>query len=239
MPTRAFSWLPTPPSWVAGAWDGVVRGGKWNPLCSPRLLWRGRILGDVTLLIARAHQGDQAANAQLFTAVYAELKRVAERQVRRVHETPMHTTTLVHEAYFRLAKHEALVMRDRAHFFAVAGRAMRQLLLDEVRARHTTKRSEDKGVPLDLLSGDVLNADALRTESDTDVFALDQALTQLSELDPALGQLVEMRFYAGLDLAEIAQITERSERSLKRDWRKARAFLHSILGKDDAYVTVS
>lgn len=190
-------------------------------------------MGEVTALIVLAHQGDQAANAQLFTAVYAELKRVAGRQVRRVHETPMHTTTLVHEAYFRLAKHEALVMRDRAHFFAVAGRAMRQLLLDEVRARHTTKRSEDKAVPLDLLSVDALNADALLTQSDTQVFALEQALTQLSAMDPALGQLVEMRFYAGLDLTEIAQMTDRSERSLKRDWRKARAFLHSVLGQSE------
>ncbi len=191
-------------------------------------------MGDVTALIARAHQGDQSANAQLFTAVYAELKRVAERQVRRVHETPMHTTTLVHEAYFRLAKHEALVMRDRAHFFAVAGRAMRQLLLDEVRARHTTKRSEDKAVPLDLLSLEALSTDALLTDSGAQVFALEQALQQLSEMDPALGQLVEMRFYAGLDLAEIAQITDRSERSLKRDWRKARAFLYAVLGQPDA-----
>lgn len=188
-------------------------------------------MGDVTALIARAHQGDQAAHAQLFTAVYAELKRVAERQVRRVYEAPMHTTTLVHEAYFRLAKQEALVMRDRAHFFAVAGRAMRQLLLDEVRARHTTKRSEDKGVPLELLSLEGITPDALLTESDSQVFALEQALTQLTAMDPALGQLVEMRFYAGLDLTEIAEITERSERSLKRDWRKARAFLHAVLGQ--------
>lgn len=191
-------------------------------------------MGEVTALIARAHQGDNAANAQLFTAVYDELKRVAERQVRRVHDAPMHTTTLVHEAYFRLAKHEALVMRDRAHFFAVAGRAMRQLLLDEVRARHTTKRSEDKAVPLDLLSVEALSADALLTDCGAQVFALDQALRQLSEVDPALGQLVEMRFYAGLDLAEIAQLTERSERSLKRDWRKARAFLHAVLAENDA-----
>jgi RNA polymerase sigma factor (TIGR02999 family) len=190
-------------------------------------------VGEVTALIARAHQGDNAANAQLFTAVYDELKRVAERQVRRVHEAPMHTTTLVHEAYFRLAKHEALVMRDRAHFFAVAGRAMRQLLLDEVRARHTTKRSEDKAVPLDLLSLEALSADALLTDGGAQVFALEQALRQLSEMDAALGQLVEMRFYAGLDLAEIAQITDRSERSLKRDWRKARAFLYAVLGQPD------
>lgn len=189
-------------------------------------------MGEVTALIGRAHQGDQAANAQLFTAVYAELKRVAGRQVRRMHESPMHTTTLVHEAYFRLARQEALVMRDRAHFFAVAGRAMRQLLLDEVRARHTTKRSEDKGIPLELLSIEALNADAMLTGCDTQVFALEQALQQLSAADGALGQLVELRFYAGLDLSEIAQMTERSERSLKRDWRKARAFLHAVLGRD-------
>jgi RNA polymerase sigma factor (TIGR02999 family) len=182
-------------------------------------------VGDVTALIARAHDGDQAASTQLFTEVYAELKRVAERQVRRVQQTPMHTTTLVHEAYFRLAKPEALVMRDRAHFFAVAGRAMRQLLLDEVRSRQTVKRSEGQAVSLDDVA-----QEAIITQSDTQVFALEQALTQLTAMDAELGQLVEMRFYAGLNLDEIAEITQRSERSLKRDWRKARAFLHASLG---------
>jgi len=186
-------------------------------------------MGEVTALIALAHAGDRVASAKLFTDVYGELKRIAERQIRRIHGAPLHTTALVHEAYFRLAKPESLTMRDRAHFFAVAGRAMRQLLLDEVRARHSVKRSEHRAVSLDaeiLEQGDV---DALLSGDAADVYALEQALTQLAAADPALGKLVEMRFYAGLDLAEIAGLTERSERSLKRDWRKARAFLHAQL----------
>ncbi len=183
-------------------------------------------MGELTALIARAHQGDGAAQAELFTQVYAELKRVAGRQVRRMPGAPLQTTTLVHETYLRLIKPEALGMTNREHFFAVAGRAMRQLLIDEVRARQASKRGEGQDVPLDIVPADVLAA----PRQDADVLALEQALTRLAALDPALTRLVEMRFFAGLELSEIAEITQRSERSLKRDWRKARAFLHAQLG---------
>jgi RNA polymerase sigma factor (TIGR02999 family) len=125
-------------------------------------------------------------------------------------------------------------MRDREHFYAVAGRAMRQLLLDEVRARHTVKRSDHRAVSLDADMLERGSVDALLSGGAADVYALEQALTQLSAADPALGKLVEMRFYAGLDLTEIAELTERSERSLKRDWRKARAFLHAQLAHGPA-----
>jgi RNA polymerase sigma factor (TIGR02999 family) len=136
----------------------------------------------------------------------------------------MHATTLVHEAYFRLARPESLNLVDRAHFFAVAARAMRQLLIDAARARHAGKRGEQEPISLENV-GD----DALAVRSDDDVFALEQAMTQLQALDPGLARLVELRFHAGLQLPEIAELTQRSERSLKRDWRKARAFLHAQL----------
>jgi DNA-directed RNA polymerase specialized sigma24 family protein len=102
---------------------------------------------------------------------------------------------------------------------------MRQLLIDEVRARVAVKRSDDQAVPIEALPADALAA----PQSDADVLALEQALTRLHDLDAGLARLVEMRFYAGLELIEIAQLTQRSERSLKRDWRKARAFLHAQL----------
>ncbi len=181
-------------------------------------------MGEVTELISRAHHGDLDAQSLLFKKVYAELKQVASRQVRRMHNTPLHTTTLVHEAYFRLAKPEALTAKDREHFFSIAGRAMRQLLLDEVRARQSFKRSQDLAVSLDDAS-----QIAIAIDPGVDVFALEQALSALEKIDLELARLVELRFYLGLELAEIAEMTERSERSLKRDWRKARAFLHAQL----------
>lgn len=188
-------------------------------------------MGEVTALIASAHAGDAVASAALFAQVYEELKRVARRQIQRLPATPMHATTLVHEAYFRLARPESLKLADRAHFFAVASRAMRQLLIDEARARHAVKRGDGNPVPLDLLTHD-----APVPAGDDNVLALEQALQHLHALDPGLAGLVDMRFFAGLELSEIAELTDRSERSLKRDWRKARAFLHAQLataGGDD------
>jgi RNA polymerase sigma factor (TIGR02999 family) len=189
-------------------------------------------MGEVTGLIERAHAGDRAAGDALFALVYTDLKEVAQRQVRKLSNAPMHTTTLVHEAYFRLAKPEALSMKDRGHFFATAARAMRQLLLDEVRMRGAVKRDHGALVELDAL----LDQDAATPQADSQVLALDQALTQLSEVDQALAKLVELRFFAGLELTEIVPMLDRSERSLKRDWRKARAFLHAKLS--DAVCTL-
>lgn len=183
-------------------------------------------MGDVTALIAGAHSGDAVASAQLFAQVYDELRRMARQQVRRLPTAGMQATTLVHEAYFRLARPESLDLNDRAHFYAVAARAMRQLLIDAARARHAVKRGDGDPLPLDHPS-----AGAMGVHSDDDVFALEQAMLQLHALDPGLASLVELRFHAGLELSEIAKLNGRSERSLKRDWRKARAFLHAQLAQ--------
>jgi len=190
-------------------------------------------MGDITVLIQRACGGDHAASDQLFTALYGDLRKLAACQLGRVFGEGLHTTSLVHEAYFRLAKPEALAVVDRAHFFAVAGRAMRQLVIDHARQRQAGKRGGgDRDLPLDAVDADGLPAALLAGLSNTrdaDVFALDQALQQLAKLDAQLARLVEMRFFAGMELAEIAEVLQRSERSLKRDWRKARAFLHAHL----------
>jgi len=178
-------------------------------------------MGEVTELIQLARDGDALATDQLFAQVYRDLHRLAARQLGRG-SPDMGATSLVHEAYFRLAKPDALSMNDRAHFFAVAARAMRQLVIDRARARHSEKRGGGKIIALDDA-----RPDAMAVSENTDVFALAQAMEQLAALDPALAQLVDLRFFAGLELSEIAEITQRSERSLKRDWRRARAFLHA------------
>lgn len=182
-------------------------------------------MGDVTGLIVLARDGDPAASERLFAEVYRDLHRLAARQLGRGHPD-MATTSLVHEAYFRLAKPEALAVNDRVHFFAVAARAMRQLVIDRARRRQAEKRGGGRDLALD----DV-RANELGVENDSNVFALEQALDHLAALDPLLAQLVDLRFFAGLELTEIAEIMQRSERSLKRDWRKARAFLHAEMGE--------
>lgn len=181
-------------------------------------------MGDVTGLLLAAGAGDRAAGDRAFSLVYEELQRLARRQLGRAPGGPS-ATSLVHEVYLRLARPESLRPADREHFFALAGRAMRQLLVDQARARSAAKRGG--GLEPRLLDevadslGEVGAAERL--------LALDQALDRLAALDPSLVALVEMRFFAGFELEEIAVLSGRSERSLKRDWRKARAVLHAAL----------
>ena len=179
----------------------------------------------ITELIARARAGETGASEQLFTELYADLYRLAQRQVG---QRDGHVSSLVHEAYFRLIRPDALSVNDRSHFFAVAARAMRQLVLSQARARQTNKRD---GVELGL---EQVHPAELYTEQDLDAFALEQALKKMAAVAPELVQLVELRFFAGMELAEIAELMQRSERSLKRDWRKARAYLHAQLQERSA-----
>ena len=133
----------------------------------------------------------------------------------------MRATSLVNEAYLKIAQHGALDVNDRGHFFAVAARVMRQIVIDHVRARRALRR----GGELHFAPIKTTALDAAAAGRDDEVLALDSALVKLGDLDPKLAALVELRFYAGLELTEIAAVNERSERSLKRDWRRARAFL--------------
>ena len=187
-------------------------------------------MGEVSVLLAAANAGDRAASDRAFELVYADLKRLARRQLRVA--SPGHgATSLVHEAWLKLARPDAMNVNDREHFFALAARAMRQLVIDHARNRAAVKRG----------SGQIdedLDAVATRVGSvgDTDrLLELDQALERLGAMDPQLVRLVEMRFFAGLELSEIADVSGRSERSLKRDWRKARAVLHANLDGSDLH----
>jgi RNA polymerase sigma factor (TIGR02999 family) len=186
--------------------------------------------GEITRLLAAARQGDSNATHRLMTLVYDELRVMARRQLRyRRPGQTITTTALVHEAYLKLVDQNGATWHDRSHFFSVAALAMRHILVDSARRRVAKKRGgEDVRVTLDefRLSDEETDAEARVVE----VLAVDRALTSLAALDERLSQLVELRFFAGLTEEETAQVMGISERTVRRDWRKARAFLFQALG---------
>jgi RNA polymerase sigma factor (TIGR02999 family) len=176
--------------------------------------------GSVTRLLADWRGGDEAALGRLIPLVYAELRRVARARLR--HEAPNHTlqtTALVHEAYVRLAGLERMTLRDRTHFFAMAARLMREILVDHARRRDARKRGG--GITLIGLDDVVASAES----AIVDVLALDQALTELSALDERLCRVVELRYFAGLNIAETADALDVSSATVERDWTVSKAWL--------------
>lgn len=162
-----------------------------------------------------------------FSLVYQELRRIARSQ-RHAAGSPLtlDTTALVHEVYLKLHSTTSSASLDRAHFLSIAARAMRQILVDYSRSRSRYKRGG--GVVITSLHDNIgISADSV------DLVALDDALTRLSELDARVGQLVELRVFAGLEIAEIARLQNLTERTVFRDWRRARAFLVRELGFDE------
>ena len=179
-------------------------------------------MAEMTALIAAARGGDKAAEGRLFEAVYRDLHRIAQRHLRASSPDSAHATSLVHEVYLRMARGDGgFALNDRTHFFAVASRAMRQIVIDHVRSRHTEKRGG--GVEAMSLDSAIV---AVAHGRDEELLVLDEALKRLELLDPRLARFVELRFYGGLQLEELAEVVGLSERTLKRDWRKARAFLY-------------
>ena len=176
----------------------------------------------VTELLAAWRNGDREAFGQLMPLVYGELRRLAGHRVGGPDRT-LQTTALVHEVYLRLAAHSQLAVQDRHHFYALAARAMRQIVIDHARRRAAAKRG---GIAKATTLGETVMASGTQPE---ELLAIDQALNRLSELDPALSRVVELRFFAGLSVEETAEALDCSPRTVKRDWRKARAFLYSQL----------
>ena len=174
----------------------------------------------ITELLRGIERGERDARNQLFEMVYRELRMIARRQLaRRRGPTTLNTTALVHEAYLKLAGDSLLSTRDRGHFFALSSRAMRQVLVDHARRRLRNKRGGGAAVlPLDGI--DVPISD--RAE---ELIALDGALERLEAMDAGLARLVEWRFFGGLSVEEVAGLMEVSDRTVKRHWRAARAFL--------------
>jgi RNA polymerase sigma factor (TIGR02999 family) len=156
---------------------------------------------------------------QLFSVVYQELRTLARWQGRRQAPGTLTTTALVHEAYLKLSADPATAWNDKRYFFAVASLAMRQIIIDHARQVLASKRG---GAAVHLSIDDI---DVSIRERASELVNLDHALTELQVLNPRLAQVVELRFFGGLSVEEAAGVLGESPRTVKRDWRKARAFL--------------
>jgi RNA polymerase sigma factor (TIGR02999 family) len=180
--------------------------------------------GEITQLLLGWREGDREAANRIFPLVYDELRRLARRR-RAGAEATLDTTALVHEAYLKLVDCTRLKLADRRHFFAVAARAMRQIVIDLARERSAQKRGgQAVRVPL-------LDAQAATPAPIESLLALDLALDSLRQLEPRLAEVVEMRFFGGLSVEETAELLATSPRTVKRDWQRARAFLaHTLSG---------
>ena len=180
--------------------------------------------GALTSLLNAAQSGDADAAQSAYDLVYAELKRRARNSLRgAAPDQTLTPTALVHEVYVRFSEREASPLRDRTHFYALAARAMRQILVDHARRRSAGKRGG--GVPMT----DFDQALSIHTNDVERTLELDRALRLLETRDPDLARLVEWHFFAGLNFHEIAHETGRHERTVRRDWELARAFLHREL----------
>ena len=173
--------------------------------------------------------GDSGAPDQLFALLYHELRALAEHHLRRGGGgLTLGTTTLVHEAYLNLVDRSHLVFPDRSRFFAYASRAMRGLVLDYARNRRAKKR----GRAFEITLVDEPAASPATLESAEEIAALGEALDRLADVDARLTELVDLHFFGGFSFAEIADQRGVSERTIQRDWRKARLLLHGMLGSE-------
>jgi RNA polymerase sigma factor (TIGR02999 family) len=185
--------------------------------------------GEVTQLLIDLRQGSQQAEEKLIPLVYGELRQLAAHYMRA--ERPGHSlqpTALVHEAYLRLTYMKETNWQGRAHFFAVSAQLMRRILVDHARVHHAQKRG---GLAQIVSFDEAIDAPIATSEQ---LLALDQALDCLAELDPRQARIVELRFFAGLTEEETGQVLGISARTVKRDWRVAKAWLFRQLNEKPA-----
>jgi RNA polymerase sigma-70 factor (ECF subfamily) len=183
---------------------------------------------EITRLLAAWSDGDQSALDKLVPLVQSELHRLAHHYMGR--ERPGHTlqtSALVNEAYIRLIDWKNVRWQNRAHFFAVSAQLMRRILVDFARERHYLKRGGG------ALQVSLSEAAAFAVDKEADLVALDEALVQLSEMDRRKGQVVELRFFGGLSVKEVAEVLKVSEETVMRDWRLAKVWLLRQLGRED------
>ena len=175
-------------------------------------------------LVASAEQGDRAAADALFTALYEELHRMARRELaKRGAGVTLGATTLLHEAYLDISGREQAAFPDRNRFLGYAARVMRGLIIDYARSRHAQKR----GGGFEITSMDTEVASPVPDLRE--ITQISDALDALAALDPALAQIVDLKFFCGFSLAEIAVMRGVSERTAQRDWEKARIYLHGAI----------
>ena len=184
---------------------------------------------EITQILLNWKEGDEAAFEELIPLVYPELQRLARSHMRR--ENPGHTlqtSALINEAYLRLIDQQDVQWQDRGHFFAVAATIMRHILTDHARGHSRNKRGAGAPhVPLD-------EAEALAQERAAEIIALDEALKILAAVDARKSQIVELRFFGGLTVEETAEVMGLSPITIKRQWRSAKAWLHTEVGKKNA-----
>ncbi|HZV24261.1 MAG TPA: ECF-type sigma factor [Luteimonas sp.] len=184
-------------------------------------------IAEITQWLDAAREGDRGALDRVLSTLYQELHAMARRQLAGQQAHTLDATALVHEAYLKLIGRQTAQFDDRAHFFAYAASAMRSVVVDYARQRLAQKRGGDlhrvTELPEEVEGG-------LRLDEET--LGLDTALTRLAAVDERLAQVVELRYFAGLSELEIASLLKRSERSIRRDWQKARLFLLASL-KDE------
>ncbi len=183
------------------------------------------VMAQLTQLLAAARQGDNQAAGQVFSLLYDDLRRLARSRLRQ-HQTMtlLDTTALVHESYLKLIGIEALPVGDRNHFFAYAATVMRSVIVDFARARLSERRGgAAEHLVLDTLLSDQIGA------PESDVLQVHEALDVLAQADAELAKLVEMRYFGGLTEAEIAAVLGVSERTVRRNWEKARLLLAAAL----------
>lgn len=184
----------------------------------------------VTHLLRRWSEGDNEAFDQLMPLVYAELRQMARRYMRKQSEGhTLQTTALIHEAYLRLAAQEEKQWAGRAHFFGVAAQAMRHVLVDYARSHQAAKRG---GNALVITLDEVAIVSDERT---AELVALDDALQELAKLSPRQCQVVELRYFGGLSVAETAAVLKVSTDTVTRDWNQAKAWLYRTLNQSHNY----
>lgn len=179
---------------------------------------------DTTQLLLDARAGDRAAFDRLFSHVYESLRVIAHQRLRafRPGDT-LDTGALVHEVFLRMVDQTRSGWQDKAHFFAIASRAVRYVLVDYARARSAAKRGGGRSaIPIDMVQ---IAAD----QRATDLLELTEALQELAGVSPRLGEVVDLRFFGGLTFEEIAEATGRSVPTVKREWARARTWLHRAM----------
>ena len=174
----------------------------------------------ISSLIGAADQGNTPASEALFAALYSELHRLARRQLARHGAgATLSTTTLLHQAYLDIAEREGPSFPDRAHFMGYAARVMRGLIIDHAR----TRRAQKRGGQFEITS---LGTDVANAPDDRELVQISEALDELAQVDPAMAQIVDLKFFCGLTFAEIGAIRGITERTAQRQWEKARIYLY-------------
>ncbi|HEY2779772.1 MAG TPA: ECF-type sigma factor [Steroidobacteraceae bacterium] len=178
---------------------------------------------DLDTLIRSSESGDAKAREQLFSVLYAELHGLAQRQLRRNSSLTLSPTMLLHETYLSISNRGSKVFPDRARFLAYASRAMRGLIIDYFRSRAAQKRGG--AFEITALPTEVPHSN----ESDAELKQLGEAVDSLARIEPRLAQVVDLKFFCGMTFGEIAAALGISDRTVKRDWEKARILLHHEL----------